>query len=268
MSIPALQYDDRFQAASAGLEKVASDAGLNEPLSVVGVETSPPSDKGSGDQGGTPPPRLPTTINLFQHPSAHPLILDLALLKKYGPEWLTWAVETLLWRVPQDFRTATISDLNLGKIQAVKTLHYVDDFWTRWEIFNWCTAPFNNLFADFKSMQVPSVAQMAVAVDVASRIRSNVPWSDELKAFMATNCQFEGVFYPPEILRFLDVKATTEFVDLDKIGLEWPAVMASDQMPTADTIVAEQLRRTLAVHRFLKESQERLTTQLRMVANA
>ena len=40
-------------------------------------------------------PKLPTTINLFQHPDAHPFVLDLALLRKYGPEWMQWEPDTL-----------------------------------------------------------------------------------------------------------------------------------------------------------------------------
>lgn len=261
----ALRFEDRLVLAEAGLIKTASDAGLNDPTATLGVESVPHEEK---ETTGRPPPRPPVSINLFQHPTAHPLILDLALLKKYGPDWLFWEPETLLWRVPQDFRTSTISDLNLGKIQAIKVLHYVDDFWRQWEVFNWCTAPFNNLYADFQSMQVPSTAQMCVAIDIANRVRTDVPWELEVKGFIANACKFEGVFFPPDILRFAAVKPDNDLVDLDKISEEWPKVMYSDQMPTADTIVAEQLRRTLGAHRFLKASQERLVSQLPMLRNA
>ena len=261
----AFQFEERLAAICSSLEKVSSDASASEPSTVAGVETAP-HDGGAGST--KEPPRPPTTINLFQHPSAHPLILDLALLKKYGPEWLLWDIETVLWRVPQDFRTATISDLNLGKLQAVKVLHYVDSFWQKWEVFNWCTAAFNNLFADFGAVQVPSAAQMSVAVDIANRIRTDVPWELEVKLFIENALKFEGVFYPPEPLRFVSVAPDNALVDVQNIAQEWPAVMASDQMPTADTITAEQLRRTLAAHRFLKESQTRLVSQLPMVKNA
>lgn len=260
----ALKFEDRFLAAIAGLEKTSSDAGLVEPHVVVGVETVPHSEDGPTK----PPPKPPTTINLFQHPTAHPLILDLALLKKYGPEWLLWDVETLIWRVPQDFRTATISDLNLGKIQAVKVLHYVDSYWQKWEVFNWCTAAFNSLFADFNHIQAPSAAQLSVSVDIASRIRTDVPWDLEVTGFIENACKFEGVYLPPDNLRFVRITADNDLIDVQKLADEWPKVLADGQMPTADTIVAEQLRRTLAAHRFLKASQERLTSQLPWVQRA
>lgn len=259
----AAQFDSRLLAVTAGLEKSAPDV-LSLNSDVVGIETTPP------EQGGPtkPPPRPPVSINLFQHPSAHPLILDLALLKKYGPEWMLWDIETLVWRVPKDFRTSSISDLNLGKIQAIKTLHYNDSYWSKWEIFNWCTHPFNNLYPDFSSLQVPSAAQMAVSIDIASRVRTDVHFNPELKMFMTVVCQFQGVFYPPDSLSFLVIPPNHDMVDTTKIAEEWPKVLASNQMPTADTIVAEQLRRSLEVHRFLKESQSRLNSQLHMVTNA
>lgn len=258
----AAQFDTRLTAAMAGLEKRGAGP-VQESLE--GVETVPPDH--TGDQLAQPP-RPPVTINLFQHPSAHPLILDLALLKKYGPDWMRWDIETLVWRVPKDFKTSSISELNLGKIQAVKTLHYNDLYWTAWEVFNWCTQPFNNLYADFRTTQVPSAAQLAVSVDIASRIRTDVPYNAEVKAFMTTACKYEGVFCPPDSLSFLAIKPDQDLVDTTKINEEWPKVLASNQMPTADTIVAEQLRRSLAVHRFLKDSQSRLSSQLHMVTNA
>lgn len=261
----AAQFDDRLLAAMAGLEKTASDPSVAGPDSLEGVETVPP-DQHSGPP--VQPPRPPVSINLFQHPSAHPLILDLALLKKYGPDWMLWDIETLVWRVPQDFRTKSISELNLGKIQAVKTLHYNDDYWLKWEVFNWCTQPFNNLYADFRALQVPSAAQLAVSVDIANRIRTDTAFNLEVKAFMETACRFEGVFYPPDSLAFLQVKPDHDLVDIARIADEWPKVLASGQLPTADTIVAEQLRRSLVVHRFLQESQARLSNQLSMVTNA
>jgi hypothetical protein len=82
-----------------------------------------------------PAPRLPTTINLFQHPDAHPFVLDLALLKKYGPEWMQWEQEVLEIRILADFHTKTLSDLNADKLMAVATLHLRDDFWKDWQVF-------------------------------------------------------------------------------------------------------------------------------------
>lgn len=208
-----------------------------------------------------------TSINLFQQPEAHPVVLDLALLKKYGPEWMHWEAETLVWRIPQDFRTSGVSDLNLDKIQAAKALHFNDNFWLQWEVFNWCLQPFNNLYPNFEVMQVPSTAQLMVALNVASAIRSDVDWSQEVKDFMMVACRHDGIFYPPAPLEFLHVGTKNGFVDEDEIAKRWLEVRSSGVEPTQDTIIDEQLRRMLDVHNFLEASRARLQDQLPLVVN-
>lgn len=206
-------------------------------------------------------------INLFQHPDSHPVVLDLALLKKYGPEWMLWEPETLAWRVPQDFHTAGISELNAHKIEAMKTLHFVDSYWQRWEVFNWVTHPLSGLYPDFEILQAPSVAQMMVSVDIASRVRTDVEWTQEVKDFMTQACRFDGIFCPPEPLDFLERGSNHGLVDCAEISKRWPAVLASGKPPEPTSVVSEQLCRMLDVHMFLDKSRKRLQSQLRLVAD-
>ena len=209
-----------------------------------------------------------TAINLFQQPEAHPVVLDLVLLKKYGAEWMMWEPETLVWRIPQDFRTTSVSDLNLDKIQAMKTLHFNDNFWRQWEVFNWCTMTFNNLYPNFEIMQVPSTAQIMVSVSTAAKVRSDVMWSDEVKSFMEVTCKYDGIFCPPAPLDFLDVSPDHDLIDCPTIRETWAGVRRAKVAPTKETIVDEQLRRMLDAHNFLLADSTRLQEQLILVQNA
>ena len=255
-------FQSRFRAAMKSLGRTKPDLPPSEdPLE--GME-----DVESDD--GTPKisqMRVPTPINLFQHPESHPVVLDLALLRKYGPEWMEWESETLRWQIPQDFRTSEVSDLNIQKLQALKTLHYNDTFWQRWEVFNWCTQPFNYCYTDFEILQPPSTAQMMVSLDTAARVRADVEWSEEVQEFMKTACRFDGVFCPPEPLDFLEVGTQHGLLDCDVVNVRWPEVKKTDQMPTEQTSEAEQLRRNLDVYRFLTRNRERLQAQLPSVLN-
>lgn len=208
----------------------------------------------------------PTTINLFQHPDAHPLILDLALLRKYGPEWMTWETDTLEWRIPQDFRTTTVSDLNLDKIEAVKTMHFVDTFWQRWEVFIWCCMPLNDVFPDFGIMQVPTAAQCLVAADIANKIRDDVPWSDEIKGYLDVVFRHDGIFCSLPPLDFVDVEIP-QVVDCEEIKERWDEVRKTNSAPTKNTIVDEQLRRLLVIQQYLTENRERYTNQTGLLDN-
>jgi hypothetical protein len=206
--------------------------------------------------------------NLFQHHDAHPYVLGVLLLHKYGVGWMEWEPETIVARILHDFKTSSVSDLVLDKIQAVKTLHYTESFWTRWEVFIACAMPFTGFHPDFDMMQVPTATQCAVAVHIANKLRANVPWSDEVKGFIATAQKFDGVLCTVEPLEFAPVDSEGHWVDCEAIRKRWPAVRDSGVAPTKQTVEDEQLRRLLAIHLEVKASDKRLQEQMRMVFHA
>lgn len=225
-----------------------------------------------GDEGSKTadekPVAPPTRINLFQHPDAHPYVLDLALLSKYGPQWLGWEAETLEWTIPQDFKTTGLSDLNMSKIQAVKTLHTVNSFWVDWEVFNWVTHALNGVFPDFEMMQVPTVAQCLVSADIANKIRTDVRWSEEVKGFIEQVYRFDDMFYPLPPLDFVNIDTEGLVVDVAEIAARWPEVRRSNKTPTGETVTDEQLRRCLVATNYLEEHRTTLRNQLPMVSDA
>jgi len=206
-----------------------------------------------------------SVANLFRSPDTHPLILDLALLRKYKSEWLSWELETLVSKITADFSTPTVSDINLEKVQACKALHLVDDFWLRWEVFLPCCAAFNGMFADFRSMQVPDVAECMVAVDVANRIRDDMQWSQEINTFLSVVHRHQGIMCPQPPLDFVKVDTEGFPVDCASIMAKWPLVRASGKAPTGATIEDEQLRRMLGSWVYLEMARARLNTQLQVL---
>jgi hypothetical protein len=259
-----VDFKARFQSAVESLGRLKPVLPPGEEPD-EGFETTE-HDEGNAEKISQAMP--PAAINLFQHPEVHPVVLDLSLLNKYEAEWLLWEPETLRWRIPQDFRTSEVSDLNMGKIQAMKTLHYNDTYWQRWEVFNCCTQPFNYVYVDFETLYPPSTAQMMVSIDTAQQVRSDVEWSEEVKEYMKTACRFDGIFCPPRPLDFVEVGTVHGLLDCGEVTRRWDSVRQSDQMPTEETPEAEQLRRNLDAHRFLEINRARLQAQLPMVLNA
>lgn len=248
----------RLATAAAELPPHADD----EPTELVETVEQPEVAK---ETAARPLVGSVTVLNFFRHPDAHPLVLDLCLLKKYGPDFLMWEPETLEVRIPQDFRTTEVSDVNLSKIQACRTLHLVDTFWERWEVFGWVTSALNGLFPDFDSVQVPTVAQCAIAVSIAKKIRDDVEWSSEVKAFLASVFRFEGIFLPLEPLDFLELDADGLVVDPEEVARLWPAVRDARRAPAEESITNEQLRRLLLVQTALDENRSLLRSQLPLV---
>ncbi len=227
-----------------------------EALQNVGLS---PSLEKEAAEGGV------TLQNIWRHPDAHPVVLDYLLLQKYSIDWMTWEPETLEIKIPKDFNTPSLSELNLSKIQACKTLHFVDTFWNRWEVFVWCSMPFNGVFPDFNTMQVPSIAQASVAVDIASRLRNDVPFSEEVDTYVATLHKHDGLLVTQAPFDHLKVDVDIDEAVLANIKKRFPAVRASGIDPSGDTLEDEQLRRMLIVHKFLEENRTRLRQQLRLV---
>ncbi len=253
-----LAFEQRFVRAlkSVGLQPREEDA-------TEIVETVEPEHLGEKKAAE---PRQASSINLFQHPDAHPIALDLVLLRRYGPEWMTWEPETLELRVPMDFHTTSLSSLNLEKLMAVKTLHVRDEFWKQWEIFSACVGPLNDTFAEFEVMQVPTYAEVLVAADIARQIQDNIPWSEEIETYIRVVMEHDGVLVGIEPLE--QIRPYAAGVNLGLVEEAWTGVRQSGRVPTGDTPEDEQLRRLFEVNKYLEQNRQRLRDQLPLVLQA
>ena len=213
-------------------------------------------------------PKLPTTINLFQHPDAHPFVLDLALLRKYGPEWMQWEPDTLELRILTDFRTNSLSDLNMDKLQTLKVMHMVDLFWKNWEVFSPCTQALTGIPPDFSVIQAVTVPQAMIAVDIANRVRGDVQWGLEVKTYLSCVQLHDGMFCPIPPLDFVEVDSEGYDIDCEDIRKRWEEVRATRNAPSSTTVENEQLRRMLEAWALLEENRAQLQDQLPLLYNA
>jgi hypothetical protein len=242
-----------------GRHEVAKTASPDETEVVEDVG----HDEAKPVEGAAPLAGRVTADNLFRHPDTHPIVLDLVMIRRYGPEWLDWEAETIEHVIPHDFGVQPASAVNLGKLNACKALHLVDSFWERWEVFAWCTMGFNGIFPDPQTMQVPTVAQALVAADIANRIREDVAWSDELKLYLQAVYKFGGMLVPTPPLEFVPPVGThTEVEAIDK---QWDHVRAGGIVRNGGTVVDEQLRRMFEANQYLEESRSRLGQQMELI---
>lgn len=230
------------------------------------VITPEEMDKEAADATTTvpAPPSSVTLANIWRHPDAHPLVLDILLLRQYGPEWFEWEHETLAHFIPDDFKTPSVSAINLEKVQAMKTLHFVDSFWQKWEVFVPCTMALNGVFPDFQNLQVPTAAQCLVSVDIANRVRSDVMWTDEVKKFVETVFRHDGIFVPIQPVDFITIENPP--VDAKLVLEKWQTARSTNKLPTGPEPVDSQVRRLATITGYLEESRVRLYQQLRLIA--
>lgn len=206
-----------------------------------------------------------TTRNLYRHPAAHPVVLDLCVTRKFGVDWLMWEAETIERGLVD---VGGISQVNMAKLQACRTLHLVDTFWSQWEIFLPCCMAFNGVPPDFERMQVPTVEQCMVAVDTANRIRDGVKWSSEIEVFLDTVFRHDGIVVPQEPLTFVTVDTEGYGINVKDIKDRWMEVRLSHQAPRGGSLEDEQLRKMLDLYNHLDEVRGLLRRQLKAVLNA
>lgn len=207
-----------------------------------------------------------TKSNLWHHPDAHPVVLDLVLFRHYGPQFLEWEAQTLKRVIPEDFNS-NLSELNLAKIQAVKTIHLVDTFWEDWEVFLWCSMALNGVFPDFSMMQSPTAAQLLVSVDTANHLRDDMPWGEEVRSFIDVSFRHDGLFVRVDPINFITIQRDPDLANFKSIEERWPKVLETRRAPKGETPEDEQLRRMLSAREYLDESRARLRHQLGLVGH-
>lgn len=208
---------------------------------------------------------IKTPAELLLNEGAHPIALDLLLLKKYGPEWLGWEIETTELHLRADYKVADVPDMTMEKLQACKTLHLVDSFWLQWEVFLPCVSALNGLYPDFKFMQAPSVAECMFAVDCANRIREDVAWSDEVKKYLGVIHRWDDILCVQAPLDFVDIDTEGLPLDCAKVAELWPEARKRNKAPDDGSIEAAQIERMLEAHDYLEEGRALLEQQIRVL---
>lgn len=207
-----------------------------------------------------------TVKNFLFHPDTHPLILNLAMLRKYGPEALVWDVAVLEAYMPKDFGASSISHVNLHKLEACRAAHLSDAAWEEWHVFGWTTMALNGIPPDFEVLQIPTTAQCLVSLDILQRIRRDLHPSQEVQTYLRKVLRFEDIYLALPPAEYLPLDGC-DFVDPKKLAELWPAVRVSGKAPTGDTVEAEQLRRLLTIHTYLEESRSKLRSQLGILSH-
>lgn len=161
--------------------------------------------------------KIPLTLrNLFTHHDAHPVVLDLALIRSFQLEWLTWEPETIWASIHSMFQT-NVSEHNRAKIRAIQTLHVVQAPWELWQVFEKTCQALNNNVPRYDVMQVPTLEQLYAGVDIMDTLRRE-EFSQEVKSYMAAAVLNEDVFYVPAPLDFIQVEVSQPFYRCEDCG--------------------------------------------------
>jgi hypothetical protein len=173
-------------------------------------------------------PKSLTSRSVFSHPEAHPVALDLVLLKNFELEWLQWLPDTLFSEIEKTF-TTSIAEVNRLKILAAQTLHVIDAYWDNWEIFEKVLWALNGQVPRVDVIQPPDLSILMSGVDMADGIRRET-YGEEVGRYSAAVFLHENVFYAPEPLEFCQKYITQQTYKCQDCGQTGSALPPFDGM--------------------------------------
>lgn len=156
--------------------------------------------------------------NLFTHQDAHPVALQLSLLRAFGQEWVDWEPETLWAEIQRVFKSQ-ISELARNKVQAIKTVLVSSGPWEDWQVFEKVMQALNGVIPKWEFMQAPNIEQLYAGIDILSALRKG-EFSDEVKLYMAAAVLNDDVIFVPPPLDFLQVEVSHPHYHCNDCGNE------------------------------------------------
>jgi hypothetical protein len=137
---------------------------------------------------------------LFKDPEAHPLVLAMMVLDRYGPEALEWAPEVLRVTMMRD--NLQVSGASFAKIMAVQVILSSPSPWRQWNVFHWMARALAGLPPNFVFLEQPELGHLFVCADVMAICDPKRQTTVEVDKFVAAALRHEGHVWAPESLAF------------------------------------------------------------------
>jgi len=144
-------------------------------------------------------PELPGRLThgkLFTDKRAHPMQIYDLLCMRYQEDWVEWEPETLWWALRRDF--GPVGEVSRNKIMALRLAAVTDAPWLDWDTFENSTLAWNDIVPLIGAFQPVTPMQAAFGVQVLRYIRSDEPFSWEVRAYIAACLEENGFVYAPD----------------------------------------------------------------------
>lgn len=195
------------------------------------------------------------------------LTLAQIMLKKYGPQWISWETETLRLEIFKDFGEDT-SELSFQKVCAAQLALAHDMCWKEWEVFEKVCAACNHSIPVFSFTQPPEPEEILITMYTLNSLASN-EYSKEVRKYIVAACLNDGLLYldgplsicEEEIQKYYDENG---FV-IDKIEIE--KKLKSAPFKEINSYSEVQANRVLNCRNALKDFDRELKRERKVFAH-
>lgn len=141
-----------------------------------------------------------TVQNIWRHPNAHPLVLTLMLLDKYGEDYVNWDPEALRLTLLKD--NCKCSESVWTKILAARVLLTSPAPWRQWEQFHWISQGLAGKPPNFVYLEKPQIGFLMSAADSMRILDVTRSFGEDVTKYVATVFKDAGIAYCPTPLSF------------------------------------------------------------------
>jgi len=138
--------------------------------------------------------------NIWRHPDAHPLVLGLLLLDRYGEPYTEWHPDVLKLTLQRD--GLVVSNASWTKILATRTLLQSPSPWRRWEVFHWVCRALSGMPPNFTYFEKPEIGHLVSGVNIMKAVDPKRTTGLDVDKFVAAVFRTEGYAFVPEPLEF------------------------------------------------------------------
>ena len=191
----------------------------------------------------------------------HALVLDVLVIRKYGPESIAWDSPVLLHALTEDFGAP--GPKTWERIQALRCMHMTNAFWLEWEVFEKCTAAICGRIPSFDFSQPAEAEELAAAIHTAGRVDKHA-YSADVKHYVGASCLSDGLWYTEGELKELADAPIRTFLDTKGIEVDFSGVAAHLDKPSEtspEDPVGVQVSRVLSVRETLARYDTELAAQ-------
>jgi hypothetical protein len=141
-----------------------------------------------------------TPENIWRHHDAHPFVLLMLIIDKYGNEAVEWMPDTLKTTLERD--GIALSNGSFTKLLAARILLASPSPWRQWEVFHWVSRALVGIAPNFTYLEEPELAHLFVCADVMKLADPKRKTGIEIDKYVAAALKHQGIHYAPAPLDF------------------------------------------------------------------
>lgn len=157
-----------------------------------------------------------TSKNIWRHPNAHPLVLMMLLLDRYGQDSMDWEPETL--RLSLKKNDTQVSESAWQKIMAGRVILESPVPWRQWEQFHWVSMGLGGRTPSFVYLERPELGFVMAAVDQMKMVDKTRPFAEDIDKFVAVVLRDRGIMYAPPPVQFAQEEVDDRHLKCLKCG--------------------------------------------------